>query len=66
MTSHLVIRPNYRKAFKFTLQCVSVVLNFLHEYEKYLQDVTTDKADKALYTNQVKAIPHLYKYFELH
>ena len=63
MASRPVIKPNYKKASQFTIQHQSV-LNYLRDYEKYLQDATVDKADEALYTHQVKAVLRLYKYFD--
>lgn len=63
MATRPVIRPNYKKASKFTLQRDSL-LNYLREYEKYLNDATGDKADEALYSHQVKAVLRLHKYFD--
>ena len=63
MARRPVMKPNYKKASKFTLQHDSV-LNYLREYDKYLQDANADKADEALYSHQVKAVLHLHKYFD--
>ena len=56
-----IIKPNYRKS-KFNLQHDSV-LEYLRQYEPYLETVVDRSDETELYSHQVKAVLRLYEYF---